>query len=236
MKQYLDSSGGGDDEKLYYKLANLDDRIKNADQYMTVDIQQFSNKLAEIYSNIAKPVLDVILYNYQLSRNVGAEGLVLLTILVQVSAVACEFRLEGKFLMPVRAITPPFGEYAAHEANLEGELRFTHSRLLENAEEVAFYHGEEFEKNVIERGYFALVKHANRVLRTRVWHGMAEEGVVKWAWGSFGLVICALPVFFGKVLGMGSGDLGSRTEGTLRSRLSADSRLCHQSAFAPLLV
>ena len=27
---------------------------------MTVDIQQFSNKLAEIYSNIAKPVLDVM--------------------------------------------------------------------------------------------------------------------------------------------------------------------------------
>jgi ATP-binding cassette subfamily D (ALD) long-chain fatty acid import protein len=47
---------------------------------------------------------------------------------------------------------------------------------LENAEEVALYHGEEFEKNVIERGYFALVKHANRVLRIRVWHGMAEEG------------------------------------------------------------
>lgn len=57
---------------------------------MTVDIQQFSNKLAEIYSNIAKPVLDVILYNYQLSRNVGAEGLVLLTFLVQASASACK--------------------------------------------------------------------------------------------------------------------------------------------------
>jgi len=27
---------------------------------LTVDIQQFSNKLAEIYSNIAKPVLDVM--------------------------------------------------------------------------------------------------------------------------------------------------------------------------------
>ena len=69
-------------------------------QYLTVDIQQFSNKLAEIYSNIAKPVLDVMcvtiiaradgsLYNYQLSRNVGAEGLVLLTVLVQTSAGIC---------------------------------------------------------------------------------------------------------------------------------------------------
>lgn len=53
---------------------------------ITHDILRFSNHLAAIYSNLAKPTLDVILYNYQLSRNVGAEGLVLLTILVQSSA------------------------------------------------------------------------------------------------------------------------------------------------------
>lgn len=47
---------------------------------------------------------------------------------------------------------------------------------------------------------------------------MAEEGVIKWAWGSFGLVICALPVFAGSMLGLGPGDLGSRTEGKFRSR------------------
>jgi len=100
-------------------------------------------------------------------------------------------------------------------ATLEGELRFTHSRLLENAEEVALYHGEEFEKNVIERGYFALIKHVNSVLRVRVWHSMAEEGVIKWVWGSLGLCICAIPVFAGEMLGMKAGDLGSRTEGEL---------------------
>jgi ATP-binding cassette, subfamily D (ALD), peroxisomal long-chain fatty acid import protein len=53
---------------------------------ITVDIQRFSTHLASIYSNLAKPVLDVILYNYQLSQNVGAEGIVLLTVGVQVSA------------------------------------------------------------------------------------------------------------------------------------------------------
>lgn len=98
-------------------------------------------------------------------------------------------------------------------ATLEGELRFTHSRLLESAEEVALCHGEEFEKNVIERGYFALVKHINRVLRIRVWHGMAEEGIIKWLWGALGLGICAIPVFGAETLGMAKGTLGTRTEG-----------------------
>lgn len=53
---------------------------------MTDDIQKFSSHLAAIYSNLAKPTLDVILYNYQLAQNVGAEGLILLTVLVQASA------------------------------------------------------------------------------------------------------------------------------------------------------
>lgn len=56
----LESSGDNDGQQLFYKLANLDDRIKNADQYLAEDIQQLSRKLAEIYSNIAKPVLDVM--------------------------------------------------------------------------------------------------------------------------------------------------------------------------------
>ena len=56
---------------------------------ITHDIQRFSNHLAAIYANLAKPTLDVILYNYQLSQNVGAEGLIVLTVLVQASAALC---------------------------------------------------------------------------------------------------------------------------------------------------
>ncbi|KAK4703645.1 hypothetical protein P7C70_g2569, partial [Phenoliferia sp. Uapishka_3] len=185
---------------------NLDDRIKNADQLITVDINKFSNSLAEIYSNVAKPVLDVVIYNYQLSRNVGAEGLIGLTIVVQLSAALLKFA------------TPPFGRYAAEEARLEGEFRFSHSRLLENAEEIALYRGAMVEKNIIERHYFSLIKHVNRTFRMRMWHGLVEEGIIKWAWGSLGLLICAIPVFF-KMPGVtGAVDFGSRTEGFVTNR------------------
>ena len=57
---------------------------------ITHDIQQFSNSLAAIYANVAKPILDMFLYNYQLSQNVGAEGLFVLTVLMQGSTILCE--------------------------------------------------------------------------------------------------------------------------------------------------
>ncbi|SGZ00446.1 BQ5605_C034g11349 [Microbotryum silenes-dioicae] len=194
------------EDTTFYALGNLDDRIKNADQLITVDIQKFSNSLAEIYSNIAKPVLDVIIYNYQLSRNVGAEGLIGLTLIIQLSAALLRFA------------TPPFGRYAAEEQRLEGEYRFAHTRLLENAEEVALYRGSLVEKNIIERSYFALIKHVNRIFRMRMLHGLVEEGIVKWVWGSLGLLICAIPVFF-KIPGASGGvDFGGRTEGFVTNR------------------
>ncbi|KAK7694295.1 hypothetical protein QCA50_001477 [Cerrena zonata] len=207
MKEYL---GAGEDVndstgKVYYKLANLDDRIKNPDQMITHDIQRFSNHLAAIYANLAKPTLDVILYNYQLSQNVGAEGLIVLTVLVQSSA------------MLLRALTPPFGAYTALSAQLSGSFRHTHSRLAEFSEEIAFFGGEETEKMLVEREYAGLIKHENTVLTGRWWHGCVEEGIVKWLWGSFGLCLCSIPVFF-KLPGVHTSDLGGRTEGFVTNR------------------
>jgi len=74
---------------------------------ITQDVLKFSNSFAELYSNLAKPILDVTLYNLQLARNVGSDGLMGVNILVQLSA---------NFL---RYMTPPFGKMAAHEQQLE---------------------------------------------------------------------------------------------------------------------
>jgi ABC-type uncharacterized transport system fused permease/ATPase subunit len=72
-------------------------------------------------------------------------------------------------------------------AQLLGALRHTHSRLVEFAEEIAFFRGEETEKMLVEREYAGLIMHENKVLIRRWWHGCVEEGIVKWLWGSFGV-------------------------------------------------
>ena len=183
----------------FYSLSALDDRIKNADQLITVDAARFSNSLAELYSNLAKPILDIIVYNYSLSRSVGGEGLFMMSLLVQLSANV------------MRALTPPFGKYVAEEARLEGEFRFQHSRLIDNSEEIALYHGHEAEKDTLDKGYFTLIKHVNRILRRRLYHGVMEDFVIKYFWGALGLMLCSVPVFF-KVPGQTLRGMGDRTE------------------------
>ncbi|KAJ4320784.1 ATP-binding cassette long-chain fatty acid transporter pxa2 [Neodidymelliopsis sp. IMI 364377] len=189
----------------FYTLSALDDRIKNADQLITVDVAKFANSLAELYSNLAKPVLDIIVYNYSLSRSVGGEGLFFMSLLVQLSANA------------MRALTPPFGKYVADEARLEGEFRFQHSRLIDYSEEVALYHGHEAEKDTLDKGYFTLIKHVNRILRRRLYHGVMEDFVIKYFWGALGLLLCSVPVFF-QVPGQTSKNMGDRTESFVTNR------------------
>jgi ATP-binding cassette subfamily D (ALD) long-chain fatty acid import protein len=185
----------------FYTLSALDDRIKNADQLITVDVSKFSNSLAELYSNIAKPMLDMAIYNWSLSRSVGGEGLFFMALIVQLSASM------------MRALTPPFGKYVAEEARLEGEFRFQHSRLIDYGEEVALYSGHEAEKDTLDKGYFTLIKHVNRILRRRFYHGVMEDFVIKYFWGALGLMLCSIPVFF-KVPGI-AGNGSDRTSSLL---------------------
>ncbi|MCJ1432838.1 hypothetical protein MMC27_002196 [Xylographa pallens] len=189
----------------FYGLSTLDDRIQNADQLITVDVARFSNSLAELYSNLAKPILDMIIYNYSLSRSVGGEGLFMMTLLVQVSANV------------MRVLTPPFGKYVAEEARLEGDFRFQHSRLIDYSEEIALYHGHQAEKDALDKGYFTLIKHVNRILRRRFYHSLMEDFVIKYFWGALGLMLCSVPVFF-KVPGQTLRGMGDRTESFVTNR------------------
>ncbi|KAF2768078.1 hypothetical protein EJ03DRAFT_295447, partial [Teratosphaeria nubilosa] len=193
----------------FYTLSALDDRIKNADQLITVDVAKFSNSLAELYSNLAKPVLDLIIYNWSLSRSVGGEGLFAMSLMVQLSASV------------MRALTPPFGKYVADEARLEGEFRFQHSRLIDYSEEVALYAGHEAEKDTLDKGYFTLIKHVNRILRRRFYHGIMEDFVIKYFWGALGLMLCSVPVFFklhSEGAGASAANVGDRTESFVTNR------------------
>ncbi|TEY45516.1 hypothetical protein BOTCAL_0330g00110 [Botryotinia calthae] len=189
----------------FYSLSALDDRIKNADQLITVDVSKFANSLAELYGNLAKPALDMAIYNYSLSKSVGGEGLLFMSLLVQLSANV------------MRALTPPFGKFVADEARLEGEFRFQHSRLIDYSEEIALYNGHEAEKDTLDKGYFTLIKHVNYILRRRFTHGIMEDFVIKYVWGALGLVLCSVPVFF-KIPGATAATMGDRTESFVTNR------------------
>jgi ATP-binding cassette subfamily D (ALD) protein 3 len=57
----------------YYKMSNLDNRIANADQLLTTDIDKFCESTVDLYSNTCKPMLDVFIYIYRTTSTIGVK-------------------------------------------------------------------------------------------------------------------------------------------------------------------
>ncbi|XP_016134510.1 ATP-binding cassette sub-family D member 3-like [Sinocyclocheilus grahami] len=130
----------------YYKMGNLDNRIANADQLLTQDVEKFCNSVVDLYSNLSKPLLDIGLYIFKLTTAIGAQGpATMMTYLL----------ISGLFLTRLRG---PIGKMTVTEQKYEGEYRYVNSRLITNSEEIAFYNGNVREKQTIHSTFKKLVK------------------------------------------------------------------------------
>ena len=68
----------------------------------------------------------------------------------------------------------------AQEQKLEGEFRFTHSRVITHAEEIAFYGGNEREKQVANGSFDKIYRHVDKVHKLHFVNGIFDSIFVKY--------------------------------------------------------
>mmetsp|Transcript_13439 Transcript_13439/g.18542 ORF Transcript_13439/g.18542 Transcript_13439/m.18542 type:complete len:714 (-) Transcript_13439:1013-3154(-) len=178
------------EKETYYRVLNLDSRISNADQCLTEDISKFCSNLAHLHSQLSKPMLDVIFFSWQLwrlAKQKGSGGQTVVTVFCW-----SVIYITAQVLKLVR---PNYGKLVAEQAALEGDLRYVHSRLITNSEEVAFYGGDKIEKGILFQSYYKLVKHMNFIFRRSIFYNMMEGFLLKYVWSAVGLLMIAIPAF-----------------------------------------
>ncbi|XP_070381240.1 ATP-binding cassette sub-family D member 3 [Dermacentor albipictus] len=169
----------------YYRMSNLDNRIANPDQLLTQDVEKFCGCLTDLYSNLSKPLLDIVLYVRWLSVAIGQEapGAMLLYLL-----------FAGVILTRMRR---PVGRMTIQEQKLEGELRYVNSRLITNSEEIAFYQGNEREQITLDNSFRRLVQHLRDFLEYRFTLGIVDDIVAKYLATVVGYLLISRPFMAG---------------------------------------
>ncbi|KAJ7236266.1 ABC transporter transmembrane region 2-domain-containing protein [Mycena haematopus] len=158
--------------------------LEGVDQYITADIESWSEALAGLYGNILKPSLDLVLFTSQLASSLGVRGTLL---------------LFGNYYVTVtilRKVTPAFGRLAAIEARLEGEYRAGMGRIGREGEEIAFYDGGARERDILNSAYLRLIKHVNSIYKIRIAYEWTEDYVIKYLWSAAGYGLIAVPLLF----------------------------------------
>lgn len=166
---------------LFLRVTVLDGRLDNCAQRLTDDIETVASTVSHLYGQITKPLFDILLMAIALANLVKSRNANLITGPVIITGVVMFSALI------LRLVSPKFGQLVAQEAEKKGYLRHVHSRIVSNAEEIAFYGGHKVEQSHLRNAYRVLVQHLEHMFGVKLWFVMLEQFLMKYVWSGAGM-------------------------------------------------
>lgn len=152
--------------------------LDNPDHRIAEDSKVFCNELTDLFQSVLKPLLDVVTLSMALSKTggYGAPGL-----------LGSYYVLVGTLMATA---LPNFAGLVATSQEKEGNLRATHSQLVQHAEEVAFYGGEELEREHADRLLKSITRHELLIKKVKWWSGLMDSLLIKYGAVCVGYIVC----------------------------------------------
>lgn len=171
-----------------YYLKNASEEqggIQNPDYCLTQDVCELCISLSELFPSLIKPLIDVLTFVPQLAIQGGyLAPLVLMHYYVLVGGLMQFLPNQAKL----------FTEVEEREAG----LRNIHTQIIQHAEEVAFYNGEETERRNADRGMRSLTRHLLVYSRAKSLYDFVDSIFLKYGATCVAYLVCAIGVFRAK--------------------------------------
>lgn len=165
----------------YYKIHFLN--IQNIDQYITNDIAKFCDSICSLFSNMGKPMIDLVFFSIYLRDNLGSGAII---------GIFTNYFITAWLL---KKNTPAFGKLSSRETHLEGKYYNEHLNLITNSEEIGFYKGSIIEKSKLDETFNKLMSHIDNLINISFGYSILEDYILKYTWSAWGYIFAGLPVF-----------------------------------------
>lgn len=166
----------------YYKISNVDFRIKNPDQLLTNVIKDWSQSLSTLFSDTTKPVLDILIFSYKLSQHLGYKSPLYVLIWYSACGALISF------------LSPSFAKLTTITHALEGDLRSLLQRIIGRSEEIAFYRGHRREKSLLDESFERVARHSSKVFESQLFMGVIDQFLTKYGSTLVGYSVLGLPL------------------------------------------
>ncbi|RKP13864.1 ABC transporter transmembrane region 2-domain-containing protein [Piptocephalis cylindrospora] len=166
------------------------------DQRIAQDVERWAFSIRTILQKLALSPVLIGYYTYECWNLAGPAGPGIIYGFFVVSAIISKFVMSPV----VRAI------YSRERQ--EGAFRYQHTRVLTNAEAIAFHRGETRERRVLDRALEYLLTLQRRIVHREVLVNLVSQSV-NYFGSILSYLIVALPIFTGKYDDLGPGDLAS---------------------------
>lgn len=176
----------------FYHLSQQSD-FQNVDQLLTADVDKFASSIVEVYNNISKPILDIVLLVHRMSSSYtgGQTPGIMIGWLAFVGTILTQAR-------------KPLAGYIIRETQSEGQLRFVHSRLIQNNEEIAFFKGNNKERNTLMSALDTLRDSLDDLILFKFKIGFMDNIVGRYSSTVVGYLALAMPFFSTRYSGASS--------------------------------
>ncbi|SMN20214.1 similar to Saccharomyces cerevisiae YPL147W PXA1 Subunit of a heterodimeric peroxisomal ATP-binding cassette transporter complex (Pxa1p-Pxa2p) [Maudiozyma saulgeensis] len=168
--------------KLIFDSKSSSSIIKNIDNSITNDVTRFCDATCSVFANIAKPVIDLVFFSFYLRDNLGSLG---------VAGIFVNYFISGYIL---RGYTPPLGKLSSESSAADGNYYNYHLSLINNNEEIAFYHGTDVEKTKVKILYETLMDKMLNISKKKFNYTMLEDYILKYTWSGLGYVFASIPI------------------------------------------